>query len=193
MGWFIFALLVFSIIGNLIRISNEEKAEKQKKQKKQCKAEKEKHLKNRLSFVFSERERKYGQLTKTISYSQAEKNMQIYENSKIIFIEGKPYSFSDVVSCKIETSTIKGKETHVTTPDKNNKYNMQALYGKDWAKHVTKFNTEIVKEPDRTYYTVYIGLNNLSKPLVEIKLGENKRTANEICSILNVLINNNQK
>ena len=185
------ALIVLSIIGIMTSISNE----KEEKKKNAIKAQRKVEEEQRLASVFSERSRNYGQPTKTIhySYKAADYDLQIYEASKIIFIEGKPYSFSDVLSCRIETSVVKGKETHITTPDKNQKYNMQALYGLDWEKHISKFNTEIVKEPDKTYYSVYIGLNNISNPQIKINAGKNAEIANEINAVLNIIIRQNQQ
>jgi len=193
MEWIIF-ILVILVVGSIgSSISEANKEAKRKLIIAQNEKEKKELMKKRLAFVTSERERKYGQLTKTIPYSyNAEYNMQIYETSKTIFIEGKPYSFADILSCRIETTVIKGKETHITTPDKGHKYNMQALYGSDWKKHITKYNTEIIREPDITNYSVYIRLNNLINPIIKIELGDNDMVANEICAVLQVLVEKNK-
>lgn len=189
MEWVIF-ILVFLIVGGICSsISEANKEAKRKQIIAQNEKEKKELMKKRLAVVTSEREKKYGQLTKTIPYSyNVAYDMQIYETSKTVFIEGKPYSFADILSCRIETTVIKGKETHVTTPDKGHKYNMQALYGSNWEKHITKYNTEIIKEPDITHYSIYIGLNNLTNPIIKIELGDNNMAASEICAVLQVLV-----
>lgn len=69
---------------------------------------------------------------------------------------------------------------------------MQALYGSDWKKHITKYNTEIIREPDITNYSVYIRLNNLINPIIKIELGDNDMVANEICAVLQVLVEKNK-
>lgn len=194
---FIAFLIVVGIIGCILQAIFQSKEDaKRKRQELEAKARKKQRqdkIAKRRWLAQSSRQDKYGKLTKSISYTPQGRDIQVFGETETIFIEDRLYKFTDILSCRIETHVTKGKETHVTTPDKGQMYNMQAIYGTNWKKHITKYNTEIMKEADIFDYIVYIGINKLECPQIKISLRDKQEKANEIYSLLSIIIQNNKQ
>lgn len=162
------------------------RAERQRQERKQKEAEWQNFL--------SEREKAFGKLTKEISIAFVRKNnIFIYGDAKVLFIHDKQYNFADILSCRNEQRTIRGKEvSRVTTPDKGEMALEKLLWGMDKSYNV-KTETKITRTPDKMENTIYIGVNSLENPQIVIRLGDSTTKANEICAVMNVIINNTNK
>ncbi|NDW12485.1 hypothetical protein D0T50_06220 [Bacteroides sp. 214] len=169
-------------------LKKEEKQKKAEERKKRIEMRKEAWAKEIM-----ERESQFGKLTKTINFTIGEEDqIYVYEKGRVVFIYNERYSFDDIISCKIETKTIRGAEKHITKPDEYELAEEQILWGMG-KKYNVKTTTQVLREPDRTTYTVYVGINSIATPQVGLNLGSNASKANEINSLMNAIIHSNSK
>ena len=198
MGYLILCIIAVVIIGIIVAFVSpskeqlKEEAERKKKLEYERQQEREKK-EAAWNNVLLEREKKMGTLTKSISINyDKEKSIYVYADTSVIFINGSQHSFDDILSCRIETKTTKGKETHITTPDKFQMAEEQLLWGMG-KKYNVKSTTQVVKEPDKIDYTIYIGINSITNPQIILSLGRNATTTNEVNSLMNVIIRSNAR
>lgn len=192
-------LLILLIVWNNkrkepIRRAQEEAIAKAKKEQEEAKLKKEQEWKNLLD----KRAEIYGNLTKhiAVNYNEKESDIYVYEESKTIFILGKQYTFSDILSCRIETICKRGKPTSyttTTTPDKGEMALQQLLYGSGQKYNVKSHSeTHVKTTPDTYIYKVYIGVKSISEPQIVITKYLSDK-ANEINSLINVIIDSNKQ
>lgn len=175
-------------------LKEEEQAKKiEREQRRKEQEEKRIQEENDFANLLEQRVKEYGCLTKRISIvSGKENDIFVYEESKTIFIMGKKYMFNDILSCNIEKKLYtKGRTTHITTPDKDEMLMQEVLYGMG-KKYNVKTTTTVVSSPDTYKYIVYIGVNSISSPQIQIALFSSS-VANEVNNLMNVIINNNTK
>lgn len=195
----IFGGLVISFVISLfyIRFSSrkEEEQAKEIERERRRKEQEEKRIQEENDFanLLEQRVKEYGCLTKRISIvSGKENDIFVYEESKTIFIMGKKYMFNDILSCNIEKQVYKkGTTKHITTPDKGEMATQEFLYGMG-KKYNVKTTTTVISSPDTYKYIVYIGVNSISSPQIQIALFSSS-VANEVNNLMNVIINNNTK
>lgn len=125
--------------------------------------------------------------------------IHVYEKAQKVFIQGKEYSFKDIISCTLSDSPriAKGKMTAIT------KSNTGDVIGRSIVGDViggsagaiiggatAQKHTEIIQEDDRTIhdYTVIINMDSITEPIIRIHTGENVKTTNEIVGLMNVII-----
>lgn len=180
---------------------------KHKEDRKQAAKKQEKEAHDRVTAVIEreerakaeraeeeEREKRLGKLTKHITYYPPKgklKKILVYDSSQTVIIGRKEYKFSDIISCHVESNTIKGKEMYVTTPDRYQMAQQQFLWGMGQKYNVTSY-TQVVKEPDKTEYKVCISVNSLTNPLI-VLCPHSQYEANEINALMNVIIHQNQQ
>lgn len=140
--------------------------------------------------IIKERISRLGTLTKTIDYRYKEQ-IQVYSESQTIVILDKEYKFSDILSCELGSTTIRGTETYVTVPDKYEMAKEQFLWGMG-QKYNVKSTTHVIKSPDCTINKVYITVNSITDPII-ILIPSDRNKAMEIQSLINVIIKNNQE
>lgn len=193
----ILAIIVFIVLLPIIGIIENRRKEENKRRAELIAVEKKQKNEKVLS-IMNKRNLDYGKLTKEIiiyksNYNPEKrlKNIFVYEDSKTIFIDGNEYSFNEIVSCTVHNKLVPGKILNSTTiPDKSEMATQELLYG--WGKtYNVKTHTNYQHSPDKEYNIVYIGINNLSNPLIVLDLGSNSSTANEICILLNLIIQSN--
>lgn len=138
---------------------------------------------------------------KTIIINELDINSEIhvYEEREKVFILGKEYSFSDILSCELndDSRVIQGK---VATETKSNNKNVigRALVGAVVAGPAgaiiggatAKKHTEHIQGKSFTFhdYSVLINVNSISEPIIRINTGRRKELANEIVGLMNVII-----
>ncbi len=147
---------------------------------------------NEFNELLEKRESQFGKLTKevTIQYGKREDNIFIYQDTKVIILNGIEYSFNDITSVKIEKRIQYGKETHTTKPDAGELAYQKMLYGSNRSYNVKEVTT-VTKTPDTIYYDVYIYLNSLDKPCLKYDVGTNAQKANKICALIEVIVRGN--
>jgi hypothetical protein len=192
---FVFVIALIGAVGAVFMIFYElqkEKEQKQENQEKQTRRKQERDQKRqRWRDTTEEREKLYGKLTKSIPISSYHGDyVDVYANTQIIYIYDVKYSFKDFLSVKVKTTTINGKESYITTPDKGQLAIEKTLYGMGKSYNV-KQHTQVTREPDIEKHTVYIGLKNIAKPQIAIALDEEAEIANEIESLINAIIHSN--
>ena len=130
--------------------------------------------------------------------------INVFESHKKVIIMGKPYSFSDILSCSVSDNarTIKGKMTSET---KSNNWNavgrtivgdivagpVGAIVGGSTGKKQTVYNQDediIIHD-----YTVNINVNSISNPIIHIHTKRNENLTNEISGLMNVIISRNKR
>ena len=125
--------------------------------------------------------------------------IHVYEKSQKVFIQGKEYSFKDIISCTLSDSPriAKGKMTAITKSNTGDVIGRSIvgdviggsagaiIGGTTASKH-----TEYIQEDDRTIhdYTVIINMDSIAEPIIRIHTGENVKTTNEIVGLMNVII-----
>lgn len=138
---------------------------------------------------------------KTIIINELDINSEIhvYEEREKVFILGKEYSFSDILSCELndDSRVIQGK---VATETKSNNKNVigRALVGAVVAGPAgaiiggatAKKHTKHIQGKSFTFhdYSVLINVNSISEPIIRINTGRRKELANEIVGLMNVII-----
>jgi hypothetical protein len=133
------------------------------------------------------REKEYRSLTRTIRLYPEEESIYVYKETETIFILTQKLSFNDLLSCSIGSNIIKGKEKHITKPDKFDLAGKELLYGMGRNYNVKQI-TIVEKRPDITNYRVFIALKDISEKPIVIELGQQQIKANEICSLINAII-----
>ena len=190
-------LLILLIVWNNKRKEPIRRAQEEAKAKK---AQEEAKLKKKQEWkkLLDKRAEMFGNLTKhvVVNYNEEESDIYVYEESKTIFVLGKQYAFSDILSCRIETICKRGKTTSyttTTTPDKGDMALQQLLYGSGQKYNVKSHSeTHVKTTPDTYIYKVYIGVKSISEPqLVITKYLIDK--ANEINSLFNAIIDSNKQ
>ena len=85
------------------------KVEQEAQEKRRQKRERErKEKQQQLKEILDSREQKYGNLTQAIDVNyNKEDSLYIYETAQKLFIYGKEYSFSDILSCYIDKELYK--------------------------------------------------------------------------------------
>lgn len=203
MDFIIISILALILVFSICSLLPESKQAKEQREKQRI--EKEKILKEQterrakeqaeIQTLWNERVKNFGEPTKIFEiFSNPLRNVAIYEPLKIVFINGTKYDFCDILTCRLETKTrvTKGKETHITKPDKDEMAIEQLLWGMG-KKYNVKSKTEIIKEPDKisNTYIVYIGVNDISAPQEKITCYSSDR-ANELVSVMSVIIERNK-
>lgn len=125
--------------------------------------------------------------------------IHVHEASKKVFIQGKEYSFNDIISCSFtdNQTTIKGKITSATKSSTGSTVGRAiigdivagpagAIIGGTTSKKTTEFH----QENDRIVhnYTVFINVNSIASPILQINTGADEKLANEIVGLMNVII-----
>lgn len=134
-----------------------------------------------------EREKELGDLTKLIKIGgRKEDDIYVYEDTQTIFILGKKYVFSDILSCSVEKVVQKkGQTTYTTTPDSGEMAVQQLIYGMGKSYNV-KSTTHTKTTPDQYMYVVTIGIKSIASPQIEISI-KSRSVANEISNLIKVI------
>ena len=195
---FIVFFVVCIIISTLKEENEREKKRKEKREKReQEKLEKIERYNQWLEKYISEN----GTPDKTITIKENDSNevIHVHETKKSVYIQGKMYSFSDIMSCTLADSpkTIKGKIV-ATTKSKNSSTIGRAIVGDLIAGPAGaiiggttgKKNTVYHQGEDTVIhnYMVVINLNSIANPILRINTGWNGMLTNEIIGLMNVII-----
>ena len=172
------------------RKENKEIEERRKIWMEDYKEKKAKEKQEWQNFL-AEREKTFGKLTREISIDLLKKNdIFIYGESKVLFIKNKQYNFTDILSCRNEHRVIGGEEiSRITTPDRGEMALEKILWGMDKSYNV-KSETKIIRTPKKVENIVYIGMKSLENPQIVLNIKSAER-ANEICALMNVIIDSN--
>lgn len=147
----------------------------------------------------------YGTPDKSIIIKPNDINSEInvFEAKRKIYILGKFYDFSDIISCSYtdNSTTFKGK-TVATTHADNVSMAGRAIAGGVVAGTVGaviggatgKRQTEYIQENDTVYhhYTIVINIDSISDPVIRIDTGGNTNLRDEILGLFNVIISRNR-
>ena len=203
---------VIGLIGVIAAVSQSNKAEEEeqlKKQKQEERRQAELQEKERLCHIYETQKNefmdKHGVPDTTIFWKDYDINSEInvYENQKKVFIMGKEYSFSDILSCTFtdNPTTIKGKMTAISNSKGDNGNTIGraivggaiagpagAIIGGTTAKRQTQ--TEYKQDNDVTYhdYTVIINVNSITNPIIRIHTADDGKLTNDIVGLMNVII-----
>ena len=190
--WFVIIAVILFFIISIFSGPSKKKLEARKQalaRRQEEKKKKEEAWKNELLI----REAEYGSLTRIIKVYTEEESICVYQKTETIFILKQKLSFSDLLSCSIESDLIKGKEKHITKPDKYELAEKQLLYGMGKNYNVKQITT-IEKEPDITNYRIFITLKDISVKPIVIRLTDESIRANEIYSLINaIIVNQNER
>ena len=127
----------------------------------------------------SELDERYGPLTKTYSIGTfLDSSIRIYEESHKVWIMGEIYDFKDILSVTLETETKVGKLAGGNTG---------ALIGAGTAKKKTVIEQETI-EDSHVVYILDIKIDNLQRPVISIKLEDNRDQAIELYSVFDLII-----
>ena len=196
-----FALLcIFGIILN----------EKEEKNKKSRKEDYKKRIVKEQEYIKNEYEKKKYLLIKTygeqdkdviIKYRGLQSDIMSFSNFNRIWILGHDYSMDDIIGCSLhdEQSIQQGTVSFETKVKTGNMVKRAVvgglLFGGAGAVigGVTAKKASISKQDDDKVvhnYTVFINVNSMSNPVISVNVGKDVHKANEIVSLINVIIYN---
>ena len=177
--------------------------EKDRKEKSKSKAELRRQRKAEKAKRYNKWIEKYiaenGQPDKSIIIIENDPNevIHVHEIKKNIYLQGKVYTFKDIISCTYidVPTTIKGKITATTQTGSVIRRAILgdivagpagAIIGGTTGIRTTEFN----HENDRIMhdYTVIINIDSVINPIVWIKTGSNEKLTTEIVGLINVII-----
>lgn len=216
--WIMLIFAILAIAGGVwgIVINREEKREREKKRfewQVKMKAEREDRIKTYEAGIVKIRS-EFGDADKTIALAEYDLNSEIrvYSGQRAITILGKTYDFGEILSCSCtdDYSVVKGGATinadsHTMT-DTGSLIGRSvvggliggeagALIGGATASKNTSMSGTIKYSDDRLRhnYTVWVTVQNIAVPTIEIHTGADTRLTNEVVSLMNVIITGNQK
>ncbi|WP_308227687.1 hypothetical protein [uncultured Prevotella sp.] len=149
----------------------------------------------------SELDERYGPLTKTYTIGTfLDSSIRIYEESHKVWIMGEIYDFKDILSVTLETETKKGQSRIIATTSTDTLGtigrsmvgklaggNTGALIGAGTAKKKTVIEQETI-EDSHVVYILDIKIDNLQRPVISIKLEDNRDQAIELYSVFDLII-----
>lgn len=180
MTTFVIIVVVFLAIRVIAQIVSDNQAKEYQKQR---------NANKRIANLENpQRKSQHGTCSKSIVYEELLRpgqfgNIFVYSNAKTIAINGREFSFSEIVECHLESQGA----TYVTTPDRYQMAEQQFLYGMGQRYNV-RTQTQVYNNPDK----VCITINRFSNSLITITPAEQQK-ALEINSLLNVIIHQNQQ
>lgn len=215
--WLFFGLFILSIIALIIIASSDIPDYQKNIEKRNQISKQEMEESQRKNFVYENEKKQYvdsyGSISKEISYNPFvyddpfKMRIYIFETSQKILIQNEILNFSDIISFdlhdnnkNIYKSTISTSESSTSTGSLIGRAlvggvllgGVGAIIGGVTAKKsITTINTpqeeSIIHE-----YIIYITVNSISKPEIIVILGKDINAANELVSILSVIIERNK-
>ena len=208
-GTILILIAVIIIIIFIVQTQKENQTTSIQKQRSQeSKAKREEDLQNRIIPAYNssrtELINKYGSPTKSIKIDQYDLNKEIiaFEESKRIWICGNDYPMKSILGCTFsdDKRIVKGLITSTTKANNGNMVKRavvgDVLLGGAGAviggATATK-STITTQEDDKVFhsYTVFVNVDSLSEPIINIQIGDNETKLNEIIGLVNVIINRN--
>ena len=200
-------LVVFFALFCIFGIILNEKEEKNKKSRKE---EYKKRIVEEQEYIKNEYEKKkyllikkYGEPDKDviIKYRGLQSDIMSFSNFNRIWILGHDYSMDDIIGCSLhdEQSIQQGTVSFETKVKTGNMVKRAVvgglLFGGAGAVigGVTAKKASISKQDDDKVvhnYTVFINVNSMSNPVISVNVGKDVHKANEIVSLINVIIYN---
>ena len=200
-------LVVFFALFCIFGIILNEKEEKNKKSRKE---DYKKRIVKEQEYIKNEYEKKkyllikkYGEPDKDviIKYRGLQSDIMSFSNFNRIWILGHDYSMDDIIGCSLhdEQSIQQGTVSFETKVKTGNMVKRAVvgglLFGGAGAVigGVTAKKPSISKQDDDKVvhnYTVFINVNSMSNPVISVNVGKDVHKANEIVSLINVIIYN---
>ena len=149
---------------------------------------------------------KYGPISKSIQYGMiSDRVIHVFESSATIMIAGTPYRFEDIVSFDVtDNSTViysgRTANTETNTGSMIGRSIVGGIVGGGVGSIIggatASKSTKISGQTAKTFhdYTINITVNDLSNPLVELRLKEDPEKAlNKIVSVLTIIVKRNNE
>jgi len=180
---------------------DEERKRKWEEKRKQIEEEKEKERKRK-----EELDKLYGTCVKEINKSHSSSGLKnpiyVYEDSKVIILNDEPIKFADIINCSVSDDkyTKKG-DMKVNTTTNTGSMVGRAVVGDLVAGPAgaiiggtTAKKESVIKQGDEKTvhdFTVLVNMNSLARPIIRVYFGEDGKSVNELTSILNIIIREN--
>lgn len=169
-------------------------------------AEKKRNQQIYKDFI-SDLENKYGLPSKTINFGDEiplQQNVICYNDHKIIVINGKIISFSEILSSTLidNKKVIPGTTTYRTTTDNSDMlgrasigYLLDGNRGLQIGAQTSARDTVVRQEADTHLfnYEITLTINSLEAPIERINIGNNKNIAEELQALFIVILNRNKQ
>lgn len=148
---------------------------------------------------------------KVQKYGTSYKEIRVYKESiivseerSVIYLAGTDYKFQDILNVQIhDNSRVIKSAISATTKTKTGSMVGRAIVGDVIAGPVggiiggvtAKKQIDIGEQESRTEhnYSLYVTVNDLSRPVVKILIGRDEDILNEVYSILSIIINRNNR
>lgn len=193
-------LVVFFALFCIFGIILNEKEEKNKKSRKE---DYKKRIVKEQEYIKNEYEKKkyllikkYGEPDKDviIKYRGLQSDIMSFSNFNRIWILGHDYSMDDIIGCSLhDEQSIQQGTVSFETKVKTGNMVKRAVVGGLLFGGVTAKKASISKQDDDKVvhnYTVFINVNSMSNPVISVNVGKDVHKANEIVSLINVIIYN---
>ena len=168
------------------------------------------HIRKRRAAIYasqvSDLENRFGKIDKEIVLEKNElsENILVFGESKVLCLQGKEISFSDITGCQCtdNPSIKKGKRYIDDTSDDNvvESAIVGGLIGGTWGAVIgaatanKKTKGYVNAEPDQIIhdYTVYINVKSISNPTISVSVGNKGDKASEIVALINAIMEMNK-
>lgn len=112
--------------------------------------------------------------------------LYVFEEKQLIVVYGRAVRFSDIVSCQMENKVIPGKVRFVEKTD-------PVTLDDVWYNRNPQKRNHVVRDPDKTYYSVVVAVNDLKSPTISFDLGDRLTKAMELKGLFDVIIARNNQ
>ena len=198
-AWAFGISIAIGLIGGILQANSDAKKEEEKRKNRQIEIDKAKERnENRLIWLKSSFN---APVTKIINYANSE-YILVSEEKSLIMINDHTYNFKDIINYSLSDNSIEifSPTTSKTTTNTGSMVGRAivggvltggagAIIGGATASKTT--TTSGGTSRTKHSYTLIITINCLSHPTERIDLGKNGTYANEICSILSIILNRN--
>jgi len=211
-GNIIKAFIVFFVLATIfyifyIKIKEGIKEEKEKEEELNIRRREQENRQKKEDYQYEcflkEITNKYGEITRTISYSTKKDNIEYiqdiiaFEQPKKLFFGKDEYNFSDILSCTLYEENKQVPVSHITRTSTGSMLGRAVIGGLTLGvagavvgamtakKETTSSQIEEVKNGN---YIVKIGLRSIEKPTMTLKYGNDKSKAEEVYALMQAII-----
>lgn len=135
-----------------------------------------------------------------IKQNEPDWTILIWQAKKMFYYKNRTIKFADILDFKVSDNEriVPGQTIATTKTDVWSEIKRDAMirgFGKTtgtWLAGPLKQNTEIKQTPDKVYhsYAVTLTINDFNRPILEIKIGEDKAITDKVVSLINIMIAN---
>lgn len=197
----IIIIIVVLVLGFIVYCAYgdyKDEKEHEKWQEREVQAEKRREARKlKYREKLNEFNKQYGHCSKAIGEWNSDIRVRVYENSRIVLINEKAFSFDDILSCEVVTETeqlgTESKKVSVSTGSMIGRAAIGALIAGPVGAAVGAGTAKrkVVTTAPSVFceYIVYVGVKDIKNPKLKLKAGPNEKLANNLKALFLVIMN----